>query len=268
MDKIRNEKLYPRLIEITGGVIKAKKLVDNIPLEELTITRALYDACGWKSSGLVELTHADKIAQRLQAAKQNGVDHDGYYIEYYVTFDQCWGGIVQDFADRGLTLTREDDKIRISYSHLPEISISRPNKYAGKKFKPRVDFDFTTLQRKIVGVYGTPFQEEVIALRLLMQLPQPIAEAISDCILGVMERRFIPYCSAGFIYKSKFAFQSELRFTAYPEYIIACDENVISRDWESITNAKIAAEQARRQAWKNVTESDDIVVEDYGDDGW
>lgn len=80
----------------------------------------------------------------------------------------------------------------------------------------------------LVGRYGTPHIDEILTLRLIPQLlPQPIAEAILDCMYSVIARRFKRDCTYPYFpWSSKKSWQQEVEFTYgemyrewYPGYI-------------------------------------------------
>ncbi len=265
---------YGKSVDIEKEIIKLAK---DIPADELTPARVLYHACYWHLSGLLEFSRADKIAGDLGELKQNGIGEDGYYVSYSVSFDQCWPGIVADMAAAGLDIRRECGIIYISYTYLPDVWISTQDKWTGTKYsKYAIDFDFGALQKKMIGKYETPYQEEVITLRLLAQLPQPIAEAIEDCIRGVMERRFVPYQTPGLWYQSVGALDAELHYTAYPSHLYISAGKIKNKSaWEETVNAEIADDAAMRARSAEYGRGDSDSDVDSGptcvfggDDGW
>lgn len=284
MEEIRRHHLYPRLVELTRGEQKAEKIIADLPADERTITHALYVACHWHIRGQLDFSRTAEFEYNLSKTKRDRITSDGYYARYSATFDQCWQSVARDIAAYGLRVWRESGKIYLGYKHLPDIFISTEDIYSGKPYK-KPEFNLTALQRKIVSVYGTPYQEEVIALRLLALLPQPIAEAISDCILGVMERRFILYYNPAMTYLSISAVEEEIRYTAYPTRVYPehdAKKMVDKRAWEVVAarlieedrvtkerlehEAKLRAERKALNGSSSEEELDHCV---YGrDDGW
>jgi hypothetical protein len=297
METIRTHRLYPRLTELVTEA-QIAKMATRIPPVELTVYRLLYDACMWSHETSIRATNTMALYETLRAARTDGVDADGYIVKYEVGFDQCWPGVVKDLARLGITSVRKDALITLSYTHLPEISHvvyfasgqtykHGLSTYDGVFTRLSKDLELRELQKKIVGAHGTPYQEEVIALRLItLLLPQPIAEAIEDCIRGVMERRFIQYITPAMGYTSKLAYWRELYYTAYPARIdIGRDTPMTDRrQWEAVVGPIIrdklareaAAAEARRAREAVVCSSDSSSSEEHiatqscwaADDGW
>jgi len=148
------------------------------------------------------------------------------WILSIVSFDQCWPGIVADLAALGITVTKGAGVVNFSYTHLPEINIAVEDYWSGYPFK-RGRFD---------RAHNTPYQEEVIALRLIALLPQPIAEAITDCILAVGERRFKERYSPALCYTTEEAVRMELIYTKgtyFARAEVYSHEMVDKRHWEA-----------------------------------
>lgn len=280
MDALRNHHLFPKLIELAGSEQKAEKIIAAIPPAKLTIWGALRDACYWHIRGRLDFPHACEILEKLSRSKPDGVIADGYYARYSATLDQCWEGVVRDVANYGLRIWRDDDKIYLGYMHLPRIHVSTPDIYSGRPFSVHaLQFDLTELQRRAISAYGTPYQEEVITLRLLAQLPQPIAEAIEDCIRGVMERRFIKYFNPGLCYQGDDSVESEIIYTAHPARVYPSNEVRRMKDrraWEEVA-ARLIEEERETQIRAANTKygRDDSSDEDFErptifgrDDGW
>jgi hypothetical protein len=272
MDGLRKHRLYPLLAGLfmptsylyTSPEYLIGLLVKKIPPDELTVPRVLYEAC-WRGRLVVKSVNTVKMYELLRLARTESIDSDGYMIKYRVTFEQCWGGCVMDLARVGVTAVRNGDSIAVSYTHLPEISLVvkwPENAYSMKalaKHKSFIslvdDLGLYALQKKMVGMYATPYPEEVVMLRLIARLPQPIAESIEDCIRGVMERRFVEGISPALCYTSMAAVRAELRYTAYPVVINIKKKLRIEdrRQWEAIVvpmvaEVKIEAEKILRIA--------------------
>ncbi len=101
------------------------------------------------------------------------------------------------------------------FKKLPEIRVEMPIAEAQKT----IWFERACpLYKKLVERYYTPFVEEVLIFRALAEiLPQPIAEAIFDCIWGVIGRR--PYYEIRMIRTNREdAWRDEVCYTYYDMY--------------------------------------------------
>lgn len=295
MDQIRQHHLYPKLVALVSKFKtddpkhKIEKIARDIPQDELTITRLLYHACSW-CVGTIKYKHAEKLYKKLSKAKLAKITSDGYLATYQVTYNQCWPGIVEDLARFGITAMLDDNQVHLSYTALPDINITVKWEWDNKPFRglfayeTKINLNLNPLQAKLVGKYGTPYPEEVIALRFIALLPQPIAEAIADCIHGVIERRFVEYPAPALSYTSQHAFERELYYTAQPYdiYIPNGLHMQDKRDWEAIVapfiekkladDAAYKLRRANHQATHRDSSDDDFGPTcGYGhndDDGW
>lgn len=78
---------------------------------------------------------------------------------------------------------------RLHFTALPEIT------YMYEFDSKTIGFmHLSDIYQKLIKKYLTPYVEEAYTLELLPRvLPQPIAEAITDCIMGVISRRIALY---------------------------------------------------------------------------
>lgn len=78
-------------------------------------------------------------------------------------------------------------RIKLSYIPLPHITST-----SEVDSRERLTIGQGALSRKLIEKYLTPYIEEAYTLELLPTvLPQPIAEAIADCLMGVIARRAV-----------------------------------------------------------------------------
>ncbi len=277
MEEIRRHRLYPVLLSLASGK-EIEGYAFGIPPDELTIYGLLYAACNWRVYGVIDFIKTRSMVNELSKLVKDGINPNGYYAKYKVSFNQVWPAMVKDLARYDLYAERRGTEIRIGYKNLPEIYIDMPDRLTDRKYSSNaVNFDLTSLQRKIVSQHGTPYPEEVIMLRELAKLPQPIAEAISDCVRGVMERRFVPYSSPAFAWRSYGATDREIELTAWPERIHVYDEYKRMpdrRNWEAVA-ARLVEDKRRAQAKAAARRAEESSEEDLGcpgfipdNDGW
>ena len=133
------------------------------------------------------------------------------------TFDEWLSSI--NLTRYGMEVNRFGPyEVRFSYTHVPDIHVNMridSPTYIKMLYYPDIEQPPQhRLIEKMILKYGTPYPEEVVALRLIARLPQPIAEAISDCICAVMERRFILLSCPELPYVSRRAKYYEIECTA------------------------------------------------------
>lgn len=274
------ERLRARLYRLGHTQHEIDTFLANDPKN--TVWRFAYDACGWRADFSDFECIAD-YANKLKAARQDYVDADGYYVHFSPTFDQCWPAVMRKVSKYGVVISINADVVRMAYEHIPEIYIDMRNRWSGRVFDLReLRFDFTSLQCELVSQFGTPYQEEVIQLRVVAKLPQPIAEAIGDCIMAVIERRFMHWSVPQFCYSHKYAVAYEVACEAWPERVNAWYEVRNMSDWrewertaakllQEIQKSRTKATQTRDTNTPPSAERSSVSDEDQiyePDDGW
>lgn len=121
--------------------------------------------------------------------------------------------VAQLYAKYGITARADfigDDHYaaQLHFTMFPEIT------YAYEFDSKCVGFiHLEDMYKKLIKKYLTPYYEEAYTLDLISrELPQPIAEAITDCIMGVISRRVVLYgCRVERIWQN--AWEQEVRLT-------------------------------------------------------
>jgi hypothetical protein len=142
----------------------------------------------------------------------------GLIIKYEPTIEYLIPAITAAFAGVGVSCEYANGIFSKWFTHLPEIR----KKYKITPNSPIKQYenalsDLYHLYIKMARRYRTLHIDEILTLRLLPQiLPQPIAEAVADCIHGVMDRR---YMHRGYMnyydWTNEGAFWNEVSITHY-----------------------------------------------------
>lgn len=172
----------------------------------MTDPRAVYfpkDFCkhgslGYIMSGMIRIREKNISAIAYKQAHEKIMQTmpmwiDNLYCRYKPNLEYLAPFIIDCYLKCGINAViycvgahKEFGTITLSFVHLPHITHvisnldTRNDMYLG----------INGLQQKLIETYLTPYVEEAYTLELLPQvLPQPIAEAIADCIMGVIARR-------------------------------------------------------------------------------
>ena len=105
--------------------------------------------------------------------------------EYYMPW------IAAEYARAGIIAEYSDGVFTRKFAQMPEISVSIHT----NNILVTIQQDRTTLLfDKLTRTHLTPYVDEALALQAIARiLPQPIAEAIADCMYGVIARRYTQY---------------------------------------------------------------------------
>lgn len=113
-----------------------------------------------------------------------------------------------------ISVTENDTEAQITFDKIPDVVICLP-RHLGV-----IGWWDLHCTKKLIGRFGTPHVDEILTLRLLPQiLPQPIAEAIADCMHGVITRRIIEDSSRVYYpWNTPEAWAEEVEFTYIDSY--------------------------------------------------
>lgn len=124
----------------------------------------------------VDILQRDNLIPASHAVKCVGP----FYADHHEMIKEWW------YKAYDLDEIKTDTGVIFKFNQIPEVIIIL------KKSDIILGLRQLRCSRELIKRFGTPHVDEILTLRLLPQiLPQPIAEAIADCMHGVITRRII-----------------------------------------------------------------------------